>query len=78
MGAGYPLTANQWGYTNYPSAYLGYNNGVGVAGYQTSLAGYPSSVIDPLLAPGSVAPGSDTTSPAGETWDMGGMWVRHR
>ena len=78
MGAaGYPLT-NSWGYqTSYPaSAYLGYNSAgmAGAAAYTSSLSGYTSSVIDPLLTTsgtggtaGTIS--SDTTaSPAsGET-----------
>ena len=73
MGAaGYPLT-NSWGYqTSYPaSAYLPYNSAgvAGAAAYTSSLSGYTSSVIDPLLTsstPGTLS--SDTASPAsGET-----------
>ena len=77
MGAaGYPLT-NSWGYqTSYPaSAYLGYNSAgmAGAAAYTSSLSGYTSSVIDPLLSTsatgGTGTISSDTTaSPAsGET-----------
>ena len=75
MGAaGYPLT-NSWGYqTSDPaSAYLGYNSAgvAGAAAYTSSLSGYSSSVIDPLLTGTSATPGtlsSDTASPAsGET-----------
>ena len=77
MGAaGYPLT-NSWGYqTSYPaSAYLGYNSAgmAGAAAYTSSLSGYTSSVIDPLLTTSGTAGtgtiSSDTTaSPAsGET-----------
>merc|ERR550539_293192 len=73
MGAaGYPLT-NSWGYqTSYPaSAYLGYNSAgmAGAAAYTSSLSGYTSSVIDPLLTTSGTAGtgtiSSDTTaSPA--------------
>lgn len=74
MGAaGYGLS-NNWGYNNY-SSYLGYGAGgvVGssVTGYQpSSLAGYGSPVIDPLLT-GASTVSSDTTSPAGVNGDDG-------
>ena len=82
MGAaGYPLT-NSWGYqTSYPaSAYLGYNSAgmAGAAAYTSSLSGYTSSVIDPLLTsstPGTLS--SDTghsVSPAsGETLQISSL-----
>ena len=79
MGAaGYPLT-NSWGYqTSYPaSAYLGYNSAgmAGAAAYTSSLSGYTSSVIDPLLTTsgtggtaGTISSDTTTASPAsGET-----------
>lgn len=75
MGAaGYGPLTNNWGYNNY-SSYLGYGAGgvVGssVAGYQpSSLAGYGSPVLDPLLT-GAAPISSDTTSPSGVTADDG-------
>ena len=82
MGAaGYPLT-NSWGYqTSYPaSAYLGYNSAgmAGAAAYTSSLSGYTSSVIDPLLTssgtPGTLSSDTGHSSPAsGETQQISSL-----